>query len=85
MINIYGYKNTGSSAGRGTRYDIDPLDIQVIKCWFNSMGNPSYVFHMYNDDMYFLVDDYGAMNDIRHLSRACVSRKKNMFKKWGGL
>jgi len=43
------------------------------------------VFHMYNDDMYFLVDDYGAMNDIRHLSRACVSRKKNMFKKWGGL
>jgi hypothetical protein len=85
MINIYGYKNTTSSAGKGIHYEINPLDIDVARCWFNSYGNPSYVFHMTNDDMYYLVDDYGAMEGIRHISRVLVERKKDMFKKWGGL
>ena len=84
MINIYAYKNTSSMrSGSGIRYDIDPLEIDVIKCWFNSMGNPSYVFHMSNDDTFYLVDDFGAMNGISHLSRILVDRKKDMFSKWG--
>ena len=83
MINIYAYKNTSSMAGSGIRYDIDPLDIDCIKCWFNLYGNPSYVFHMNNNDTYYLVDDFGAMNGISHLSRIIVRRKKDMFSKWG--
>jgi len=85
MKTIYGYKNTTSSAGRGENYEIDQNEIDVIKCWFNVYGNPSYVFHMSNDDTYYLVDDFGAMNKINHLSRIVVARKKDMFKKWGGL
>ena len=79
---IYGYKNTTSQAGSGKHYTINTLDIDSIKCWFNYYGNPSYVFHMNNGDTYLLVDDYGAMNDVRHLSREVVSRKKDMFIKW---
>lgn len=82
MKNIYGYKNTTSSAGRGTYYDIEQKEIDSIKCWFNYYGNPSYVFHMSNGDTYLLVDSYGAMNDINHLSRSVVGRKKDMFIKW---
>ena len=85
MLKIFGYKNQSSSKGCGQNYEIDQADIDCIKCWFNVYGNPSYVFHMSNDDMYYLVDDYGAMNDITHLSRILVKRKKDMFKKWGGL
>ena len=82
MKKIYAYKNTTSSAGRGVEYEIEQTDIDSIKCWFNFYGNPSYVFHMSNGDTYLLVDDYGAMNDISHLSRDCVKRKKDMFCKW---
>lgn len=85
MKKIFAYKNQSSSAGRAQNYEINTNDIDCIKCWFNVYGNPSYVFHMSNDDMYYLVDDYGAMNKINHLSRILVARKKDMFKKWGGL
>lgn len=83
MKNFHGYKNTTSHAGSPTEFTIDVNEIDCIKCWFNFYGNPSYVFHMSNDDMYYLVDDYGAMNGISRLSRLCVKRKKDMFSKWG--
>lgn len=82
MKNIYAYKNTTSQAGKAQYFDVNVNDIDVIKCWFNYYGNPSYVFHMTNGDTYLLVDDYGAMNGISHLSRKVVNRKKDMFIKW---
>ena len=41
-------------AGQGETHTLEVDKIQVIKCWFNVCGNPSYVFHMDNDDMYYL-------------------------------
>jgi hypothetical protein len=79
LINRYGYKNTNSSAGRGQRHDINTEDIAYIMKWNNYYGNPSYVFHMNNGDTYYLVDDYGAMNDIREVTAHSVARKKDMF------
>lgn len=72
-------------AGQGETHTLEVDKIQVIKCWFNVCGNPSYVFHMDNDDMYYLVDDHGAMNDLSHMSRVVVRRKKDMFSKLGRL
>lgn len=37
---------------------------------------------MTNGDTHFLVDDYGAMNDIGHLTRKEVKRKKDLFNKY---
>lgn len=79
---VFGYHNTASSAGRPTHYELNPEHIESVKCWFNCYGNPSYVFHMSNGDTYLLIDDYGAMNGIEHLSRKVVNRKKDMFIKW---
>lgn len=79
---IYGYKNTSSQAGRGVNYEINTNDIVRANCWFNFYGNPSYVFHMHNGDTYLLVDDYGAMNKVNHLSRTLVNRKKDMFNRF---
>lgn len=78
---IHGYKNTCSSAGRGVDHEIRINDIVRANCWFNMYGNPSYVFHMDNGGTYLLVDDYGAMNKVNHLSRVIVKRKKDMFLK----
>lgn len=79
---IFGYKNTTSQAGRGQEFEIQISEIVRANCWFNFYGNPSYVFHMENDDTYLLVDDYGAMNKVNHLSRTLVSRKKDMFNRF---
>lgn len=82
IVKRHAYKNTTSEAGSPTEYEIETAKISAIKCWFNTYGNPSYVFHMDNGDTYFLVDDYGAMNNIYHLSRECVKRKKDMFNRF---
>lgn len=76
---IYAYKNTTSQAGRAKYHTINIKDIVRANCWFNYYGNPSYVFHMENGDTYLLVDNYGAMNKVNHLSRVVVKRKKDMF------
>lgn len=78
---IYGYKNTTSTAGRGVHQEIVISEIALVNCWFNMYGNPSYVFHMNNGDTYLLVDDFGAMDKINHLSRVIVKRKKDLFLK----
>lgn len=82
---IYSYKNTTSHAGSGVHREIEINDIVAVKCWFNYYGNPSYVFHMNNGDTHYLVDDYGAMNKVNHLSRVIVKRKKDMFNRFSGV
>jgi len=82
LIDIHSYFNTTSSAGLPEKRTIDALEIVRINCWFNFYGNPSYVFHMNNGDIHFLVDDYGAMNGISHLSRVLVKRKKDLFNRF---
>ena len=77
-LNIYAYKNTLSEAGRPTEYTIDPSDVVRINCWFNIHGNPSYGFVMSSGDTYLLIDDYGAMNGINHLTRQLVPRRKDL-------
>ena len=78
MKKIYGYKNTSSSAGRGKDYTIKPSEVVRANVWFNVYGNPSYGLIMSNGDTYLLIDDYGAMNQLNHLSRHNVSRKKDL-------
>lgn len=81
LIERYGYKNTTSRAGSGEYYQIDPAEIDVVKKWHNYYGNPSYVYHMSNGDTYYLVDDFGGMNDITANMIYC-KRKKDLFIKW---
>lgn len=76
---LRGYKNTNSTAGKAENHIIEIESISRIYCWFNSWGNPSYVFHLDSGDYVHTVDDYGAMNDIYNLSRELVERKKDMF------
>ena len=79
MIKRYTYLNTDSMAGSPTEREIDPFEISHIYTWSNYYGNPSYVFHMINGDTHYLVDDYGALNDIGHKHCKYVQRKKDMF------
>ena len=81
IVERYGYKNTTSHAGSGKRYKINTDDIVAIKKWHNHYGNPSYVYHMNNGDTYYLVDDYGGMNDIK-ISFNYVNRKKDLFNRY---
>jgi hypothetical protein len=76
---IYAYKNTASSAGSPKRYIIDPKAVWHVRVWFNMYGNPSYGFHMSDGTTYLLIDDYGAMNGLNHLSRHDVYRKKDLI------
>ena len=79
MKKFHGYKNTSSSKGSPVKYEIKALDIIRVNVWFNMYGNPSYGFIMSNGDTYLLIDDYGAMNDVDHLSRRNVNRKKDLI------
>jgi len=82
MIKRYAYKNTTSMAGYPVEFEINISEIFSIKCWFNFYGNPSYVYHMDNGDTYYLVDEFGGMNNINNLRRDCVNRRKDMFNKF---
>lgn len=78
---IYGYKNITTTAGYGVHQEIVISEIALVNCWFDMYGNPAYVFHMVNGDSYLLLDDYGAMDKVNHLSRVIVKRKKDLFLK----
>lgn len=82
MKTIYAYKDTTSEAGSPEEYTINIADIVSSKCWFNSYGNPSYVFHLPYETTYLLVDDYAAMNGVTHISRDIVKRRKDMFNRF---
>lgn len=78
-VTQYSYLNTNSSKGNGEHREIVVADILYIFNWYNTYGNPSYVFHMENGDTHYLVDAYGAMNNIEHLNCRTVSRRKDLF------
>ena len=76
---IYARKNRHDFQGKSERHTIETNDIIEARVWWNVHCNPSYNFHMANGDNYVLIDDYGAMNDIDHISRKEVRRKKELF------
>lgn len=76
MIAQYTYLNTLSEAGRPVEREINQDSITHINVWINSYGNPTYMYHMDNGDTHLLVDDYGAMNGINHISANSVARRK---------
>jgi len=78
-ITRHAYINTSSEAGRPTKIGFDSELITAIYSWTNGYGNPSYTFYLSSGDCLFLVDDYGAMNDVYHISPRFVSRKKDLF------
>jgi hypothetical protein len=75
---IYAYKNTNSSAGSPTKYEIDPKEVRRVNSWVNVYGNPSFGFHMSNGDTYLLIDDYGAPNGLSINIFRNVNRKKDL-------
>lgn len=74
----YAYKNTNSSAGKITEYAIKVSDIVRVHVWVNRYGNPSYGYIMANGDTYLMIDEYGAMNGLSHLTARKVSRRKDL-------
>jgi hypothetical protein len=80
-ISRFGYKNTASSAGKPENFKVMTDDIVSVNCWFNSYANPSYCLHLADDSTIFCVDDYGCMNNINHLNRTVVKRKKDLFRR----
>lgn len=79
LIVRYAYRNTLSEAGSPERYLIDTSQIVAAYVWVNSYGNPTYSFIMREGTTYLMVDDYGAMNDVNHLSARTVRRRKELL------
>lgn len=75
---MLGHKNTSSSAGSPKRYLVKPSDVVRANVWRDSNGNPSYGMHMKDGTTYLLIDDFGAMNDLDHIERIEVKRKKDL-------
>ena len=76
---IHSYKDTSSEAGQPQQRYIRPGEVAYARVWVNGYGNPTYCLHMVNGDTHLLVDDYGAMNGIDHLSANTVRRRKELF------
>ena len=77
MITRYAYRDTLSEAGSPNYYKIDPKTVTHAYVWLNSYGNPTYT--LYTDEAFYMcVDDYGAMNNINHISAQTVQRKKDL-------
>lgn len=75
----YAYVNTSSERGRPQRVEVRVADIESVRVWINGYGNPSYTYRLKDGTMLFMVDDYGAMNDLRGLSPMVVRRKRDLF------
>jgi hypothetical protein len=78
-IERYAYINTASMAGKPEKVEFNSEDVRAAYVWTNSFGNPSYTLYLEDDTCLYLVDDYGAMNDINHISPRFVQRKKDLF------
>lgn len=72
------YLNTHSEAGRPEYIEFNPQDVIRATVWVNSWGNPTYMLHLENGDTLLCVDDYGAMNNLNHISARSVNRKKDL-------
>ena len=78
MKTIYAYKNTRSYRGSPTEYQIVPQDVIRANVWVNCYGNPYYGLWMSDGTTYLLIDDYGGMNQLDHLTPRRVTRKKGL-------
>ena len=78
-IERYAYINTSSQAGRGEKVNFNSDDVTQAYVWVNYYGNPTYSLFLEDGTSLLLVDDYGAMNDINHISAKSVQRKKDLF------
>jgi len=78
-IERYAYLNTGSQAGRPNKIVFDADTVRQAYVWVNYYGNPTYSLFLEDGTSLLLVDDYGAMNDINHISAKTVQRKKDLF------
>lgn len=78
----YGFVNTTSSAGRPELVEFRPADITEARKWINYYGNPSTTLRFADGRCLYLVDDYGAMNDLGHVNRYSVPRRKDLFAGW---
>ncbi|MCK4870782.1 MAG: hypothetical protein KAS93_06705 [Gammaproteobacteria bacterium] len=78
-VERYAYVNTSSEAGDGEKVTFNPDDVTRAFCWTNMYGNPTYSLFLEDGTTLLLVDDYGAMNDINHISARTVQRKKDLF------
>jgi hypothetical protein len=78
----YGYVDTRSSAGRPERIELRASDVTEARKWYNVNGNPSYTLRLADGRTLFLVDDYGAMNGLYHVSAWTVDRRKDLFLGW---
>ena len=79
IIERYAYINTSSQAGSGERVTFEANDVRQAYVWVNCYGNPTYSLFLEDGTSLLLVDDYGAMNDINHISAKTVQRKKDLF------
>ena len=78
-ITRYAYLNTSSQAGRPTEFTFNSEDVTRAYVWVNYYGNPTYSLFLKDGTSLLLVDDYGAMNDINHISAKTVTRKKDLI------
>ncbi|MCB0968618.1 MAG: hypothetical protein KDB37_17435 [Ilumatobacter sp.] len=74
----YGYIDTMSSAGRPVPVRFHPPDVVAAAQWVNFYGNPSTVLRMRCGSYIYLVDDYGAMNDLGHVRVRQSGRRKDL-------
>lgn len=83
VITRHAYLDTHSEAGSPTKYEINVADITGVNSWTNSYGNPTFMIYTTEAETgkshtYLCVDDYGAMNDIGHIYRNTVNRRKDL-------
>lgn len=73
-----GYINTHSEAGRPEPVTFKADSVIRSSVWINSYGNPTHMLYLDNGDTLLCVDDYGAMNNIYHISARTVTRRKDL-------
>jgi hypothetical protein len=95
-VTRYGYLNTASSAGRPVEYVVDPRTLNYITVWHNYYGNPSYGFifdagatvtvlatgEQVPARTLYLVDDFGALNDLHRIPLILEDRRRDLFAGW---
>ena len=85
LLQRHGYINTRSSAGKPVVLTFQPEHVLGMRCWVNSNGNPSYTYVIRHDGgtvVLYSVDDYGAENNLSHVSIRRVKRKGDLFAGW---
>ena len=79
MALLFGYKNVESSAGLNEKIEYNPEKVTAARVWYNVHCNPSYFLTFEDGSTIYTVDNYGTMNEIRHLTAISVDRRKDLF------